>query len=165
MERLTKTGINLGFIDSNTLPNYEAVYERLRKYEDLEEECIREHTWGLKILLKKWKEFFEDIQELYEYRNLKKQGKILELVCKVGDKIWSITSLEDYSSGEYKENLLVHPQEKKIVSITMSKNGILYHVKDRAFAGFEFGETVFLTKEEAEQALKEQEEKNNEEEY
>lgn len=37
MERLTKTKINLGFIDSNTLPSYEAVYERLRKYEDLEE--------------------------------------------------------------------------------------------------------------------------------
>lgn len=35
---MTKTKINLGFIDSNTLPSYEAVYERLRKYEDLEEQ-------------------------------------------------------------------------------------------------------------------------------
>lgn len=38
MERLTKTKINLGFIDSKTLPSYEAVYKRLRKYEDLEEQ-------------------------------------------------------------------------------------------------------------------------------
>lgn len=38
MERLTVTGTNLGFIDSNTLPSYEAIYERLRKYEDLEEQ-------------------------------------------------------------------------------------------------------------------------------
>lgn len=56
MERLTKTGINIGFIDSNTLPNYETVYERLRKYEDLEEKCIQKNTWCLETLLKKWKD-------------------------------------------------------------------------------------------------------------
>ncbi|MCI8409315.1 MAG: hypothetical protein HFJ09_08620 [Lachnospiraceae bacterium] len=96
------------------------------------------------------------LTKLAEYEDSEEQGKLLKLTCKVGGKIWSITSTENYSSGEYKENLLPHPQEKKIVSITICKNGIiLYHVKDRAFASFEFGETVFLTKEEAEQVLNE----------
>ncbi len=99
----------------------------------------------------------ELLQKAYE--KIKECEKIEEeekMICTVGDKIWSITSIADYSSGEYKENLLPHPQEKKIVSITICKNGIiLYHVKDRAFASFEFGETVFLTKEEAEQVLNE----------
>lgn len=35
-ERLTDKNFQLGFDDSNKLPSYEAVYERLRKYETAE---------------------------------------------------------------------------------------------------------------------------------
>lgn len=38
MERLTDRKFNLGFDDSNKLPSYEPVYEKLRHYEDLEED-------------------------------------------------------------------------------------------------------------------------------
>lgn len=38
MNRLTEKGIKLGFVKSNTLPSYEGLYERLSKYEDLEEQ-------------------------------------------------------------------------------------------------------------------------------
>ena len=37
-ERLTDKNFRLGFDDSNKLPSYEAIYERLRKYETAEEE-------------------------------------------------------------------------------------------------------------------------------
>ena len=37
-ERLTDKNFRLGFDDSNKLPSYEAIYERLRKYEDAEED-------------------------------------------------------------------------------------------------------------------------------
>ena len=37
-ERLTDKNFRLGFDDSNKLPSYEAIYERLRKYENAEEE-------------------------------------------------------------------------------------------------------------------------------
>ena len=70
--------------------DYTGAAKKLAEYEDLEEQCIKENTWGLRILLKIWKEFFEDIQELYEYRKLKKQGRLLELPCKTKDKVYYI---------------------------------------------------------------------------
>ena len=36
-ERLTDKNFRLGFDDSNKLPSYEAIYERLRKYETAED--------------------------------------------------------------------------------------------------------------------------------
>ena len=35
MGRLIERDIKLGFVDSNTLPSYKAIYEQLRKYENL----------------------------------------------------------------------------------------------------------------------------------
>ena len=37
-ERLSEKNFRLGFDDSNKLPGYEAIYEKLRKYETSEEE-------------------------------------------------------------------------------------------------------------------------------
>ena len=92
-------------------------------------------------------------QKLWDYENAEEQGLLLQLPCKVGDKVWAITSTANYSLGKYKEVQLKHPQEKKIQSITVAKNGLLYHVKDRTYAEQDFGKTVFLLKEKAEQAL------------
>lgn len=38
MERLTEDNFRLGFDDSNKLPSYESIYERLREYEKLEDQ-------------------------------------------------------------------------------------------------------------------------------
>ncbi len=38
MDRLTIQDGNIGFVDSSQLPSYAALYEKLRKYEDLEEQ-------------------------------------------------------------------------------------------------------------------------------
>lgn len=38
MERLTERNFRLGFDDSSKLPSYESIYERLRKYENSEED-------------------------------------------------------------------------------------------------------------------------------
>lgn len=40
MERLTVSGVNIGFLDSSKLPSYESIYEKLRKYEDVEEQGL-----------------------------------------------------------------------------------------------------------------------------
>lgn len=40
MERLTVSGVNIGFLDSSKLPSYESIYEKLRKYEDAEEQGL-----------------------------------------------------------------------------------------------------------------------------
>jgi len=94
------------------------------------------------------------VTKLADYEDADEQGLLLKLPCKVGDKVWAVTSTANYSLGEYREVPLKHPQEKKIQSITITKNGLLYHVKDRTYIEKDFGETVFLTKEKAEQALK-----------
>ena len=100
MERLTnplivpKTGevlaynLNPGVTDTQ-------VKTKLGKYEDLEEQCIKENAFGIRLLLEKWKEFFEDIQELAEYRKLKKQGRLLILPCVVGDTVYVIAECEN----------------------------------------------------------------------
>ncbi len=38
MERLTERNFRLGLVDSNRLPSYVAIYEKLEQYEDLEEQ-------------------------------------------------------------------------------------------------------------------------------
>lgn len=70
-------------------------YEMVKEYEDLEEQCTKENSWCLRMLLHKWKEFIEDIQELYEYRKLEEQGKLLKLDFKyqklmIGQEIFVI---------------------------------------------------------------------------
>lgn len=40
MERLTVSDVNIGFLDSSKLPSYESIYEKLRKYEDAEEQGL-----------------------------------------------------------------------------------------------------------------------------
>ena len=40
MERLTVSGVNIGFLDSSKLPSYESIYEKLRKYEYVEEQGL-----------------------------------------------------------------------------------------------------------------------------
>lgn len=38
MERLTERNFRIGFDDSNKLPSYVSIYERLREYENQEED-------------------------------------------------------------------------------------------------------------------------------
>lgn len=38
MERLTERGFRIGFDDSGRLPSYTSIYERLREYENQEED-------------------------------------------------------------------------------------------------------------------------------
>ena len=106
-ERLTDKNFRLGFDDSNKLPSYEAIYERLRKYETAEEE-----------------------------------GRLVVLPCKVGSTVYRI--LYTLAFGEIGDKAEKH-----------------YFIRETSF---EYGmiddlnETVFLTHEEAEKALKEMEE-------
>lgn len=101
-------------------------------------------------------------EKLYEYEEAAEQHMLLRLHCKVGDKLWAITTTINYSLGAYSEVLLKDPQEKKIQSITISKNGLGYHVNGRTYGAPEFGKTVFLTREEAEQAIAEIRERDRE---
>ena len=126
-ERLTDKNFRLGFDDSNKLPSYEAIYERLRKYETAEEE-----------------------------------GRLVVLPCKPWDKVYQL-----FVADVIDKKLIYKIFQAKVTKITIDRFRVLFSFKtlDENKYNSEttmeaFGETVFLTREEAEKALKEMEGKH-----
>ena len=109
-------------------------------------------------------DYFISVQEkLKEYEQLEEQGLLLKLPCKVGDTVWVITSPFNVFEGiEYDENSRDECYESFISSATFYKNSVQYRINAKVTNHFinayynkqDFGKTVFLTKEEAEQKLK-----------
>lgn len=131
--------------------------ETLKKYEDLEEQCILENQCGIRELLMKWKEFFDDIGELYDYRKAEEQGLLLRLPCKVGDTVYRYCEyngnvmeyeilnihISSYASGGY---------DIAIEGVTEDDEGEEYEF---CLSVTEFKKECFASHEEAESALAE----------
>ena len=109
---------------------------------------------------------YQAIQKLAQYEYLEEQGLILRLPCKVGDTVWVITSPFNVFEGiEYNENLRDECYESFISSVTFYKNSVQYRINAKVTNHFisayyyeqDFGKTIFLTRAEAEQKLKEME--------
>ncbi len=115
------------------------VLKALADYEDLEEQCIEENQCGLRELLMKWKAFFDDIAGLYDYRKAEEQGLLLRLPCKVGTKVYALV------------NECEEMYEPSSWYTTISEESFDIYMIDA------FGKEVFLTREEAESALAENE--------
>lgn len=107
-------------------------------------------------------------KKLKEYKDLEEQGLLLRLPCKVGDTVWVITSPFNVFNGiEHNKNLRNECYEAFISSITIYKDGLQYRISAKVtnqligayYNEKNFGNTVFLTKSEAEQKLKEMENK------
>lgn len=134
------------------------VCNKLGEYEDLEERCVKENSWGLRMLLQKWKEFIEDIQSLYEYRKLEEQKKLLKLPCTVGDTVYHLCT---FGNGE-SEIIEMKVGCVEPCGSIRQHNGVceiwnVYAETDCTKAYFrfsDFNKTVFPTKESAEAALK-----------
>ena len=97
--------------------------------------------------------------KLAEYEDLEEQGLLLRLPCKVGDTIYvngilGVGEVEEYKviRVDYHSNLATKRSEFYIEALLASapENSIGFYDK-------EIGKTVFLTKAEAEQKLKEME--------
>ena len=123
--------------------------EKLAEYEDLEEQCVKENSWCLKMLLHKWKEFLDDIHEFYEYRKLEKQGKLLKLPVAVGDTVYAFDMAKVIELKVIEISLFLLG-EKVVINVKCQNTDCF-----RNFVKEEFGKTVFLTLEEAEAALSE----------
>lgn len=89
----------------------------------------------------------QHIDKLAEYENLEEQGRLVILPCKVGDTLYRLVP-----------NLYREYVEIKIAQFVINKNGI-YFITDKgvSWSADKIGKTVFLTKSEAEQKLKEME--------
>ena len=106
----------------------------------------------------------QHIDKLAEYENLEEQGRLIKLPCKVGDTVYVVTSpFNVFDDIEYEENMKDEVYESYVSSITFYECGEQYRIYAKAtnhfigayFRECDFGKTVFLTKAEAEQKLKE----------
>lgn len=86
-------------------------------------------------------------ETLKKYEDLEEQGRLVILPCKVGDTLYRLVP-----------NLYREYVEIKIAQFVINKNGI-YFITDKgvSWSADKIGKTVFLTKSEAEQKLKEME--------
>lgn len=99
------------------------------------------------------------MDKLAEYEDLEEQGKLLKLPCAVGDTLYHLCILKN------KEPLIIKMKVGCVESCGAIRNhkGVheiwnVYAETDYTkgyFKFFDFGKTVFLTREEAEAALKE----------
>lgn len=92
------------------------------------------------------KQVAEYLRKFKDYEGLEEQGRLLKLPCKIGTEVYNITWWDDV-------------QEKVVVKgKTYCRTVRKHKVTKSAFDYFdidEFGKTVFLTKSEAEEKLKE----------
>ena len=82
------------------------------------------------------------VQKLGEYEDLEEQGLLLRLPCKVGDTVYHIEDNEINKFVVYSFDI------RPLQQFVCNYEGISLNFKN-------FGKTVFLTKEETEQKLKE----------
>lgn len=101
------------------------------------------------------------VEKLAEYEDLEEQGRLLRLPCKLGDTIYAI--IPSFSEMRY---IIV---DYEVVYYTCNSSGEQYlscvrrNNEERYSYGIsvkDIGNTVFLTREEAEDKLKELEENN-----
>jgi hypothetical protein len=112
--------------------------KKLTEYEDLEEQCIKENSFGFKMLLEKWKEFQEDIQEFYEYRKLEEQNRLIKLPCAIEDMVY--LKVELINSGLYTGKVVRIDPIGGFADITFDTG------YTKVFSFEEFGKTVFIKK-------------------
>ena len=74
------------------------------------------------------------------------KSSYLKLPCRVGDTVYFIKSTFSF---------LPTPKAEKVSNIRIVKYDMIFRTENRAFNDVAIGKTVFLTREEAEQALKE----------
>ena len=90
------------------------------------------------------------LESLGKYEDLEEQGLLLRLPCKVGDTVYvlckNIVTEKQVYDVQYRGGITYQKGQRWYVNI----GGVAYYEMD-------FGKTVFLTQEEAEQKLKEKE--------
>ena len=100
---------------------------------------------------------YEFTKKLAEYEDLEEQGRLLHLPCKVGDAVYEVCdgfiepcSVEVIYLADYRDN---EGEASYVMEIHYDRKDCPYVSTEVYFT--DIGKTVFLTREEAEQALKE----------
>lgn len=96
------------------------------------------------------------IERLAEYEDAEENGLMLRLPCKVGDLLYEAGESEIYT---YIVDEIHIEQDSEVIVYALEYDADLHRVYQNGYEydNCDFGKTVFLTREEAEQALKERE--------
>ena len=130
----------------------EQVTERLTEdYFDDMQKITRHYAKSNNIDLNTGGNDFQDIiDKLAEYETAEEEGRLVVLPCNVGDTVYLIDDID-----------CVFERESIVTEIEIDKDGVTIMIQDEipiCSSGYnlsDFGEIVFLTREEAEKALKE----------
>lgn len=116
-------------------------------------ECAEQHE--------KLAEWFE---ELKSYKEAEEQGLLVRLPCKVGDTVWVVTSpINVFDYDEYDGDAEYEVYESFLSSVSYYTSGEQFRIYAKVTNSFiaayfrecDFGEFLFLTREEAEKKLEE----------
>lgn len=98
------------------------------------------------------------LEKLAEYEDLEEQGRLIKLPCKAGDTVWDndcgrpcAYTITAFSFGECEEYICEPVTIKEVVFYYTNSSGSI----TGSFAESEIGKSVFLSKSEAEEKLKE----------
>ena len=92
------------------------------------------------------------MEKLYKYETAEDEGRMVVLPCKVGDTVYIIDDID-----------FTYDRESVVTEIDIDSDCIAIMIQDKDSVGSsgydisDFGETIFLTREEAEKALKKME--------
>ena len=140
MERLTKRTV-MGIVGNNDMVENYPLY-KVAEYDELDHGIIG-----------------QCFDKLAQYEDAEKQGLMLRLPCKVGDTVYKVWSCgkngKSIAEFEISHICVDNPQFIEFSMISKKSKNAMYPY--RFFKDFEIGETVFLTRAEAEQELKEME--------
>lgn len=167
MERLTFEGNFCDIAQCRELPckydencTQKEVWERLKAYEDsrlspqacAEAREIEETLSGCDY----------SISRMVELMKADKDGRLVVLPCKVGDTVWVIA--HPWTDKLQKKTLVAHVNGMKLFSHGLYVN-VLFDTRKingtRDYGISRIGKTVFFTREEAEKALQEMEDKKD----
>lgn len=106
----------------------------------------------------------EWLEELKSYKGLEEQGLIVRLPCKVGDTVWVVTSpINVFGYDKYDGDAEYEVYESFLSSVSYYASGEQFRIYAKVTNSFiaayfrecDFGESIFLTREDAEKKLEE----------
>ena len=99
------------------------------------------------------------VERLAEYEDAEENGLMVRLPCKVGDLLYEAGESEIYT---YIVDEIHVEQDSKVIVYALEYDADLHRVYQNGYRydNCDFGKTVFLTREEAESAIKERDSKN-----
>ena len=93
----------------------------------------------------------DTLNKLAAYEDAEENGTLVRLPCKVGDTVWTIDNEKVQTYGIHRFHVYSHAKSALLQKIDSDV------VSFEEVSCVEFGKTVFITREEAEKALKERE--------